>query len=463
MLLVSLVVFRFSRSDLAPQLVVDAVLSDEHVYTHYVLCDINNNEIKHRTTMDQLAAYISYPLSFLIREAKKGNLKNSADVLAKLQTIRDGDSSTALHPHEVIEIVDDNKEYIARHPQNNLKDKFGWYSILEYWNNISVQHQGSISLLEFDDHDDAHRLVYGILINRVMKRITVIFRGTYADGTDDWKRNLQFDQVEIPVPYNLQPILMRREREESTTDNHLLSSVSDNSGDGIGKHHNGVPTMRIHQGLYEYLFDNTERCPQYQQERYEEILSHLRWIIQENPGFKIYVAGHSLGGALAKFFAFYLSTSRQALQIPKPVTCICFGSLVMGDAGFQRAFHSVERLGWIRHLRVTNEGDPVCYLPPLQDYQPSGMHLRLRRRQGHVLWHPSGRGGQDFKNDNSWSSLMGVLRSSIVQGTDLFQQHLVPAYLSRLEREKGSLRKLTLNDLYRDHELVGTDDYSNRF
>lgn len=363
-------------------------------------------------------------------------------------------------------IVEDNREYIAQHPQNNLQDEYGWYSILEYWDRISVQHPGSISLLEFDDHNDSNRLVYGILINRIMKRITVIFRGTYADGTDDWRRNMQFDQVEIPVPYNLQPMLRRRDAKEEDWDT-IGDDIIDSDSNNNSSRTVHVPTMRIHQGLYEYLFDNSNRDPKYQHQRYEEILRNLQWIIQDNPGFKIYVAGHSLGGALAKFFAFYLSTSRQALQIPKPVTCVCLGSQLMGDTGFQRAFHCVERLGWIRHLRITNEGDPVCYLPPLEGYQPSGMHLRLRRRHGHIVWHPSGsmrREDSNNKNGTStWSSLMGVLRSSIVQGTDLFQQHMVPAYLKRLEREREALQKLTLNDLYRNPDLMGTDSYFYQF
>jgi hypothetical protein len=321
--------------------------------------------------------------------------------------------------------------------------------------------------------------LYGILINRPMKRITVIFRGTYADGTDDWRRNMQFDQVEIPVPHNLQPLLRTKadagtvgEKEDTMGDD--LNSPTDSDSDSSSSSSSSdrtplsVPTMRFHQGLHEYLFENSSRDPKYQDQRYEEILRHLHCIIRDNPDFKIYVAGHSLGGALAKLFGLYLSTSRQALHIPKPITCVCIGSQLMGDTGFQRPFHCVERLGWIRHLRITNDGDPVCYLPPLVEYQPSGMHLRLRRRCGHIVWHPSGLGmtqDSNTRNGNSaaWSGLMGVLRSSITQGGDLFNQHMVPAYLERLELERDALQKLTLDDLYRNPDLMGTDSYFYQF
>jgi hypothetical protein len=58
-----------------------------------------------------------------------------------------------------------------------------------------------IQLMEFDDKSDQTRLVYGIGLNRPLKRITVmILRGTYADRTRDWARNLKFNLIEVPLP-----------------------------------------------------------------------------------------------------------------------------------------------------------------------------------------------------------------------------------------------------------------------
>lgn len=370
-----------------------------------------------------MASYISYPLSFLIREAKRGHLKDSEAVLQTLQTIRDGDLDTTLHPSDVKEIVLDNIDYVSRHPQNNLRDKFGWYAVLETWEKLERDHPDSLELLEFDDHGDDHRLVYGIVVNKIRRRITVIFRGTYAEETDDWKRNLEFDQVAISVPFNLRPML-------------------------------GKSTMRVHQGMYNYLFENADRGPRFEHERYEEILQHLEHCIQRFPGFKVYVSGHSAGGALAKLFGFYLATSRLHgwnIAIPKPISIVCFGSLCLGDLGFQRAFHLTEKLGWVRHLRIINEGDPVCYLPPLIGYAPSGMHLQLHRDGGHSLWYPNGPG------NNTWSGLMQVLRNSIIQSTDLFEEHMVPAYLRRLEREREPLQQVTLNEVYRNYNSLPSD------
>ena len=371
---------------------------------------------------------MSYPLSFLVRQAKQGNLNDSEKVLETLQSVRDGNLSTSLSPHEILDIIRDNEDFIQQHRANDLADS---KQILKYWEAISDEYgEGSLSLLEFDDHYDTQRLCYAILINRVRRRITVVFRGTYADGTADWKRNLQLEQTEIPVPFNLQPILREREHLD---DNQL--------------------SMKVHKGLYEYLFNNEDRGPKYETERYQEILKHLQTCMEENPGYKIYVTGHSAGGALAKLFAFYLSTSRQALHIPKPVTCICIGSLVMGDSGYAQAVSVVEQLGWLRHLSIKNEGDIICYTPPLQWYVPSGMHLRLHRNGGHLFWHPSGPGMQQY-HDNSMASLMRVFRSAINRDVDLLAEHLVPCYLQRLQQEKESLGTVTMNDLYNDPNLI---------
>jgi Lipase (class 3) len=378
---------------------------------------------------------MSYPLSFLIREAKQGNLKNSKQVLSILQSVRDGDLSTVLSPQEIMDIILENKDHVLQHRSSDLVDEFGGVKILEYWESLAQQYgSGSLSLLEFDDHYDKRRLCYALLINKVRRRITVVFRGTYADGTDDWKRNLQVEQTEIPVPFNLQNILR------------------DDEGNPL--------TMRVHKGLYEYLFRNDDRGPQFDTERYQEILKHLQTCLEENPGFKIYVTGHSAGGALAKLFAFYLSTSRKALHIPKPVTCICVGSLVMGDRGYSQAVSCVEQLGWLRHLSIKNEGDIICYTPPLQWYAPAGMHLRLHRDGGHLFWHPSGPGMQLY-HDNTLKSMMRVFRSAMTRRVDLLSEHLVPCYLRRLEAERDSLSQLTLEDLYNDPNIIDATHHAD--
>jgi putative lipase involved disintegration of autophagic bodies len=53
------------------------------------------------------------------------------------------------------------------------------------------------------------------------------------------------------------------------------------------------------------------------------------------PGFKVFVTGHSLGGALGLLLSFCIAADP---RIPKLVTCVSAGSLLVGDAKFQGAF-----------------------------------------------------------------------------------------------------------------------------
>ena len=64
----------------------------------------------------------------------------------------------------------------------------------------------------------------------------------------------------------------------------------------------------VHQGLYEYLLGEKDGRPS----KYAEIMKHVEMLLAENPArgnYKLYVTGHSLGGALATLFGFYATAS----------------------------------------------------------------------------------------------------------------------------------------------------------
>jgi hypothetical protein len=453
---------------------------------------------------------VSYPISFLIRQAKAGKLKNSSKVLARFQLVRDKDlSSGPLSPGELLEIVEANRDCIEQEycSREDLESRYGWLEGLNHWVHVEETRgfPGSLALLEFDDHYDAHRLAYGLVINRIQKRIVVVFRGTYAERTDDWKRNLQSDQVEVPVPSNLLQRAIQRGLKERDS---LPSKV------------------KIHRGMYEYLFDNAEKGPRFEKERYEEITDLLFECLRENPDFDICVTGHSLGGALAEVFAVFLTANLNAFEEDLPiipdVTCIPVGSMITGDAHFGRTLSYLERNDGLRYLRVTNEDDPVVYFPPLEEYALSGMQLRLNREHGHALWDPrTGRNYAPFtlnsarnkssrwkhldrdtvgalylrpKDDrtestdsgdevpgwnhphqeaigvmytrtrvddmeefaNSWPNLIRALKYSFHGKTDYIRDHSIPSYLGRMERESEYLSRITLNSWH--HEVGGALD-----
>jgi hypothetical protein len=86
-------------------------------------------------------------------------------------------------------------------------------------------------------------------------------------------------------------------------------------------------------------------------------------LLNENPGYKVFVTGHSLGGAIASLVAFQMAKSDDP-QIPKPVWCITFASPRVGNAFLARSFDHLEKEGQLCHLRVYNEDDIVAALPP---------------------------------------------------------------------------------------------------
>jgi pimeloyl-ACP methyl ester carboxylesterase len=265
-----------------------------------------------------------------------------------------------------------------------------------------------------------------------------MFRGTYADGTSDWKRNLQVNLIQVPLP------------------SALLHGDDSNSKDD--KSWSNI--CFFHRGCYEYLFRNSDRGQNYPNERYEEIIQNLLAVLEQYPDYKVFISGHSLGGSLGQLVAFYASAEE---RIPKPVTCVSIGSLLVGDEQFQCAFERAESLGWIRHLRITNDNDPVPHLPPFSWYKPVGVHLQLNQDTGYSISHARGTCAHLLGGEEGWRFFWKLLLS-VAKSTSLsismdkiIEPHNIPEYLKRLEREKPFLKELELNALYRDQRIVGKD------
>jgi predicted lipase len=78
-----------------------------------------------------------------------------------------------------------------------------------------------------------------------------------------------------------------------------------------------------------YLFGQQDKC--------KVILTQVASLVQQYPGYHLYVTGHSLGGALATLFAVDAVLSKD-FDIPTPVTCINVASPKCGDTSFKKAF-----------------------------------------------------------------------------------------------------------------------------
>jgi len=174
-----------------------------------------------------------------------------------------------------------------------------------------------------NDLKSQEELVYGIGINPAEERITIVFRGSVTKT--DFLADANISLARAPHP---------RDYAGQTTSEELGE-------------------VGIHKGFYEYLFSESGKPS-----KYVEIMKQLERLYAESPSrrkYKIYVTGHSLGGALATLFGYYASCSA---TLPLPITVVSVASPRVGNLSFARSFVELESMGRLRHLRIANHKDP---------------------------------------------------------------------------------------------------------
>mmetsp|Transcript_5106 Transcript_5106/g.5802 ORF Transcript_5106/g.5802 Transcript_5106/m.5802 type:complete len:208 (-) Transcript_5106:170-793(-) len=95
-----------------------------------------------------------------------------------------------------------------------------------------------------------------------------------------------------------------------------------------------------------------------------ENLTSIRAITDENGNniyrdYAIWTTGHSLGGALAQLLAYTLAGSDDIDDLPTPITAITYASPPVGNYKFRKSFQNYEMKGYLRHIRITAEGDII--------------------------------------------------------------------------------------------------------
>jgi Lipase (class 3) len=173
-----------------------------------------------------------------------------------------------------------------------------------------------------------------VLCVREKKLLKVVFRGSVTVG--DWMADIDSRMATIPNP---------------------IKDVG--NGPDVGKEVPISPTVSIHKGFYSYMFaarsKNAKTCS-----KYETIVGHIKRLLVGRAGYKLRVSGHSLGGSLSIVFAFHAAADP---HLPKPVTCVSFGSPRCGNLDFARSYQHLEQLGWLRSIRVVNDKDFVTMVP----------------------------------------------------------------------------------------------------
>ena len=163
--------------------------------------------------------------------------------------------------------------------------------------------------------DESTDLQIGITINDEQKHLAVVFRG--SESLTDWYYDLQVYKMNLK------------------------------------------DDIWIHSGFYKQLHtDNIHKC----------IISKVKSILDIHPDYKVFVTGHSLGGALATLFGYILSH-----EITNHVTVVSFASPRIGNKPWKKSFEQKENL---KHYRVTNNRDMITATPNI-NYYHTGTDIRL--------------------------------------------------------------------------------------
>ena len=217
-------------------------------------------------------------------------------------------------------------------------------------------------IYDCSDLKSQEELVYGIGINPVEERITIVFRGSVTKT--DFLTDANISLARAPHPRNYA---------EQTTSEELGE-------------------VGIHKGFYDYLFSENGKSS-----KYVEIMKQLERLYAESPSrrkYKIYVTGHSLGGALATLFGYYASCSS---TLPVPITVVSVASPRVGNLSFAKSFVELESKGRLRHLRIANHKDPVPLGPTFSSKRALTLSAKAFSPLGYLVLKMGGldEGGED--------------------------------------------------------------------
>jgi len=193
-----------------------------------------------------------------------------------------------------------------------------------------------------------------------------------------------------------------------------------------------------------------------QKNKIDIILDQVQVLLDANPGYKVYITGHSLGGALALLTSVQASVRFARPGIP--VTCVTVANPRVGDNRFRGAIQSLEQNKMLRLLTVHNSLDLVPSMPnrlcrcdfcrPNKFCMP-GIIMILNKRSFSITYHSA-------TNDTRWEELKGEFQRLLIVIFCFYQMglsHDYRTYLDRLVAQKDKLTKMYLNDLYREQGI----------
>jgi len=212
-----------------------------------------------------------------------------------------------------------------------LPSEMSIHNWLNIWDETKLKntslHFFNDKLPTFDRERVGSPLAYGIFVEQDEKRITVSLKGSNGEDNPrgnyfkDWsKKNAECDFVQWKYP----------------------------DGGCIGLD-NRCPY--VHKGWANVVDAN-----------YEFIKGKLMELSETFPTYKVYIIGHSMGGATAQLLGFRLASEYNRGMIPNnklpmPINIITAASPQVANSDFQDIHVILERAGLLRNLRLRNRKD----------------------------------------------------------------------------------------------------------
>ena len=201
-------------------------------------------------------------------------------------------------------------------------------------------------------------------------------------------------------------------------------------------------------------FDKVETEPP--KNKIDVILDQVQELLDANPGYKVYITGHSLGGALALLAS--IEASVRFARPGIPVTCVTIANPRVGDNRFRGAIQALEQQKMLRLLTVHNFLDLVPSMPsrmcrcdfcrPNKFCMP-GIIMILKKHSFAILYHSA--------TDNTrWEEFKGEFQRFLIVVfcfCQMARSHDYRTYLDRLVAQKEKLKNMYLNDLYREQGI----------
>ncbi|XP_002971442.2 uncharacterized protein LOC9640177 [Selaginella moellendorffii] len=193
--------------------------------------------------------------------------------------------------------------------------------------------------------------------------IVLAFRGTEAFNAYDWCTDLDFSWYELPqlgrVHLGFLEALGLGDRNRMQSFQRLKQNIYENSRTPLSQ----TPTS----GLPDFvLSDETKLLA------YDHISAELVTILRKHRNAKLYITGHSLGGALATLFTAMLFYNREENRVfynteddvaRRLVALYTFGQPRVGDKSFASFMDTSLNKPTMRYFRVVYNNDMVARVP----------------------------------------------------------------------------------------------------